>query len=193
MVHHYKPECFFEEKMDYCIQGHSERSKYQCFPRWYLLNCQTLCYQTWCCDASSWAGMSCKKIGLLFSRSGSQQGKPFSRSRSQQGLIWSKYDSFHYKCTRWFFHHFIFWTADSFATKLGLIVDYDHQPDCLMEKLDCVQGQGPTQNLKMSVNVRADDTFLLLPNLVWWCVIMSQIDFQKRLVCCLQDQGHGKE
>ena len=53
--------------------------------------------QTWYCDASSWAGVSCKKIDLLF-----------SRSRSQQGLIWYKYGSFYY----------IFWTADPFATKL---------------------------------------------------------------------------
>ena len=39
--------------------------------------------------------LSCKKIGLLF-----------ARSRSQQGLIGSNYDSFYY----------IFWTADPFAT-----------------------------------------------------------------------------
>ena len=56
----------------------------------------------------------------------------FSRLRSLQELIWSKYDNF---C-------FISWTADSFATKLGLIVYY-YKPECFMEKWDCcVQGQG---------------------------------------------------
>ena len=49
-----------------------------------------------------------------------------------QELIWSKYDNFY--C--------IFWIADAFTTKLGLIVHY-HKPECFMEKLDCcVQGQG---------------------------------------------------
>ena len=49
-----------------------------------------------------------------------------------------------------------------------------------MEKLDCcVHGQ----KSKMSMNVCPDDIFWiaepLLPNLVWWCIIMSQIVFQK--------------
>ena len=51
----------------------------------YFLSCQTFCYQTWYGDASSWASVPCKKIGLLF-----------SRSRSQQWIIWSKYDSLYY-------------------------------------------------------------------------------------------------
>ena len=80
--------------------------------RWYLLNRKTFCYQTWYCDAPSWARKSCKKIGLLF-----------SRSRSQQGFKWSKYDSFYY----------IYWAADPFATKLGLIVHY-HKSKCPMKK-----------------------------------------------------------
>ena len=49
-----------------------------CLSRWCLLNCWTVYCQTWYCDASSWARLSSKKIGLLF-----------LRSRSQQGLIWS--------------------------------------------------------------------------------------------------------
>ena len=47
--------------------------------------------------------MLCKKIDLLFWRSG-----------SLQALIWSKYNNFYR----------IFWIADHFATKLGLIVHY---------------------------------------------------------------------
>ena len=34
--------------------------------------------------------------------------------------------------------------------------------------------------------------FVLLPNLIWWCIFMSQIFFSKRLLCCLQDQGHSE-
>ena len=46
------------------------------------------------------------------------------RSRSQQGLIWS--DDFCHS----------FWTADPFATKLCLMVQY-HNSECPMKKLDC--------------------------------------------------------
>ena len=95
-------------------QGHSEGLECQYLSRWYLLNCQTFGYQPWYCDAASQARVSCKKIGLLF-----------SRSRSQQGFIWPNYDRFYY----------IFWTADPFATKLGLIVHY--KPEWLIEKLHC--------------------------------------------------------
>ena len=59
-------------------QGHSKGSKCECLSRWYLRNRPTFCYQNCYCGASSWAGISCKKINWLF-----------SRSRSQQGLIWS--------------------------------------------------------------------------------------------------------
>ena len=45
-------------------------------------NPPNICYQTWYSDALSWAEVSCKKIGLLF-----------SRSRSWQGLIWSDFNS----------------------------------------------------------------------------------------------------
>ena len=46
------------EKWDYCIQGqgHSEGVKIQCFSRWYLLNHQTFCFQTWHCDSGQWVG-----------------------------------------------------------------------------------------------------------------------------------------
>ena len=83
--------------------------------------------------------------------------------------MWSKYDNVY--C--------IFWTADPFATRLGFLVHY-HKPECFMEKLGCY-GQG--HSFKTSVNVCPNDIFwtpnLLLPNLVWWCNIMSQIVFQK--------------
>ena len=101
-----------------------------------------------------------KKIDLLF-------------SKSLQELIWSKYDNFY--C--------IFWNAYPFATKLGLIVQY-HKPECFMEKLDCcVQGQGHRKISKCQwmfvKKIFSDLLNLLLQNLVWWCIIMSQIFFQK--------------
>ena len=126
-----------------------------------LLNHQTFCFQTWYCDASS-VRVSCKKIDLLF-----------SRSRSLQELIWSNYDNFY--C--------ISWTAYAFSTKLGLMVHY-HKPKCFMEKLYCcVQGHGHSKISKcqwMFVKMISSESLnLLLPDLVWWCIIMSQIVFQK--------------
>ena len=108
----------------------------------------------------SW-GVSCQKVGLVF-----------SRSRSQQGLIWSKYDSLYY----------IFWTADPFATKLGLIIHY-HKPECFMKKLDgCVQGQGHSRMTECQWTlvqmISSESLNFLLLNLVWWIIIMRQIVFQ---------------
>ena len=123
MVHHRKPDCLVK-KLDYLEHQVKVSAKVQyvnmCLSTQYLLNQQKMCCLTWYCNVLSWARVSCKKIGLLS-----------SRSRSQQGLIWSKCDSFY--C--------IFLTADPFATKLGLLVHYN-KPECLVKKLDCcVQGQ----------------------------------------------------
>ena len=93
--------------------------------------------------------------------------------KSQKGLVWSKYDSFYY----------ILWTADPFATKLGLIVRY-YKPECLMKELDrCVRGQGHSTASKckrlFTLMLSSEMLNLILPNLVRWCIIMSQIVFQK--------------
>ena len=70
-------------------------------------------------------------------------------------------------------------------TKLGLIVHYHtHKPECFMEKLDCcVQGQGHSKISKcqwMFVQIIFSKSLnILLPNLVWWCISMTQIVFQK--------------
>ena len=91
----------------------------------------------------------------------------FSRSGSLQELIWSKYENF---CS-------IFWIADPFATKLGLIVHYQ-KLKCFMEKSDCcVQGQGHSRILEcqwMFVQMIFSELLnLLLPNVVWWCIIQA--------------------
>ena len=117
-IFYHKPECLVK-KLDCCVlayciesQGHSEESKCQCFSRLCLLNGQTFYYQAWYFDALSWAGVSCKKIGLLFSRSKSQQ------RIDHMIKIWQ------------FQLHF--WTADPFATKLCWTVHYQ-KPECLMK------------------------------------------------------------
>ena len=77
-----------------------------------------------------------------------------------------------------------FWTTDTFATRLGLIICY-HKPECFMEKFDCcVQGQGHSKISKcqwMFVQMTFSESLnlLLLPNLVWWCIIISQNVLQK--------------
>ena len=53
-----------------------------------------------------------------------------------------------------------------------------------MEKLDCcVQDQGHSKTSKCQwmflQMIFSESLNLLLPNLVWWCIIMSQIVFQK--------------
>ena len=131
MIHHHKPECAFS-KLN-------------------LLNCQTFGYQTWCCDASLWAGVSCKKIGLLFWRSTLQQQKNTPK-----------------------IHEFcpddIFWFVDSFTTKLGMVMRH-HEPDCLRKRLIfCLQGQGHTEgsySQNMTFCMSSELLILLELNLVW--------------------------
>ena len=74
IVHYHKPECLMMKfgccVLDYGIQGqgHSKGSKCECLSRWYLLNHQTFCYQTWFCNAPLWAGVSCRKDWFAISR-----------------------------------------------------------------------------------------------------------------------------
>ena len=109
-----------------------------------------------------------------------------SRSRSRWGLMWLKYDSFYY----------IFWTIDSLATKLGLMIHYC-KPEWPVKKNGLVHSGSRSQwRVKMSVNARmisSEPQNILLPNLVWWCIIMSQsFLYGKEFVCYLQGQGHSK-
>ena len=100
---YHKPKCLMEKwdvvfKVKVTAKFHNVN---ECLSRWYHLNRWTFYNHTWYGDASLLARLSSKKIDLLF-----------SRSRLLQELIWSKYDNFY--C--------IFWIADPFATKLGLII-----------------------------------------------------------------------
>ena len=99
---------------------------------------RSFCHQTWYGYATSWARVSCRKIGSLS-----------SMPRSQRGLIQLKYDYFYY----------IFQIACLFATKLGLVVKH-HKPECPVEKKWITEFKVKvTAMFKMSVNVFPDDIF----------------------------------
>ena len=75
MVHHHKVDCLVKildcsvvvkVKVTEKVKNSSE-----CSSEWHLLSCWTFCNQTLYGDAASWARVSCKKIGLLSSSSGS--------------------------------------------------------------------------------------------------------------------------
>ena len=51
-----------------CSRSRWQQKVNECLSRWYLLNCWTFYYQTLYGDASLWARLSSKKIGLLCSR-----------------------------------------------------------------------------------------------------------------------------
>ena len=78
----------------------------------YLLNCWSVCNQTFFDSTASWAGVSCGKIGLLHSRSRSQQKFKMSMNVST--------DDF-------------FWTTEHFVTKLGVVMQH-YEPECHLEK-----------------------------------------------------------
>ena len=109
-----------------------------------------------------------------------------SRTRSQQGLI-SKYYSDYY----------IFWTADSLATKLGLMIGY-HTARVSGGKIGLLHSRSRSQRrVKMSENVCPDDIFWsaehFVTNLGSVCVHHHELErHAKRLFCYFQDQGHSK-
>ena len=82
MAHHQKLDCPVK-RLDCSVVVKVQVTKKvqnssECSSGRYLPSCRTFCNQTWYGDATSWAKVSCKKIGLLSSSSG-----------SQWGLIWS--------------------------------------------------------------------------------------------------------
>ena len=130
---------------------------------WDLLNHKTFCYQTRYGDAASWASVMQKKYCLLS-----------SRWRSLQRLIWSKYDSFYY----------IFWTADSLAAKLDLMILHQ-KPHCRMNKIGLLHSGSGSQwqdkTLMFVQLISSKSPNIVFPNLVLWCTIMSQSVMQKDL------------
>ena len=86
----------------------------------------------------------------------------------------------------------IFWTAQPFVTKLGLVIHH-HEPKCLVEKLICyLQGhwEGSYNENMTAFTISSELQILLQPNLERWCSIISQR--VKELNCCIQGRGHSK-
>ena len=74
----------------------------------YLLNCWLVCNQTWFDSTASYTGESCWKMGLLRSRSRSQQ-------RFKMWVNVCPDD--------------IFWITEHFVTKFGMVMQH-HEPEC---------------------------------------------------------------
>ena len=153
------------EKWDYCIEGqsHSEGSKCQwMFVRMIFSESQNILLPdlVWWCS--------------IISQSVMQNGGGGWRSRSQWGLIWSKYDSFYN----------IFWTVDSLATKLCLMIHH-HKPEYPMKKIRWLHSGSTSQwRVKMLMFVQVISSKppnVLLPNLELWCIIMSQSVSAKKI------------
>ena len=92
--------------------------------------------------------------------------------------------------------HFFQFPCLMLATRLGMTV-LRHKPECPVEKFDyCVQGQGHSEGLKdqwMFVQMISSETWnILLPNLLWWCSIISQSVLWQKLNYCNKSEGHSK-
>ena len=102
-----------------------------------------------------------------------------SRSRSRWGLMWLKYDSFYY----------IFWTIDSLATKLGLMIHH-HKPQCLVKKNRLLQSRSRSrQRVKLLMIVQ---TITSKPRIVMHHHEPECRAQKKKKVCYCQGQGHSE-
>ena len=94
-------------------------------------------YQTWHGDAASWSRVSCGIFLWEWNGVGVGWGGCLEGQGHSEGL---------YDQNMTFFY--VFWTADSLATKLGLMIHH-HKPECLVKELDyCIQGQGHNKGSK---------------------------------------------
>ena len=143
---------------DYCVQGqgHNEGSKCQWMFVWMVVSeSQNILLPNlvWCCSVMSQSIM--QNFLLLLS----------SRSRSQQRPIWSKYASFYH----------IFWTVDSLASKLGLIIH--HKSECPVKRIGLLHSGSRSQwRVKMLMFVQMispKPPNILFPNLILSFIIMS--------------------
>ena len=116
----------------------------------YLLNCWSICNQTWYDSTTSYPRVFCAKIGFLDSRSRSQQ-----RFKMLVNVCPDN----------------IFWTTDHFDTKLDMVRQH-HEPKCHEEKLVCcLQCQGHSEGLynqNMIISTLSSNLLVCLqPNSVW--------------------------
>ena len=82
----------------------------------------------------------------------------------------------------WYLLHYdIFCTTEHFVTKHGVVMQH-HKPECCVKNWIIAIKIKVTASVRMSVCVQmiySKLTNILLPNLVLWCVIMSQSVMQK--------------
>ena len=73
-----------------------------------------------------------------------------------------------------------FWTADSLAARPRLMVHHYKSMCVVNKKAYCTQGQGQSRGSKCWwFQILFKPPNVLLPNLVWWCIIMSWSDVVK--------------
>ena len=129
-----------------------------CLSRWYFLTHRIFCYQIWYGYTTLWASHAVILLLLLLS----------STSRSQRGLIWSKYDSFYYTV----------WTVDSLGKKKKI-----KKLRVSRRKTNGLLHWSRSQwRVKMLIFVQVISSKppnILFPNLVLWCIIMSQSVMKK--------------
>ena len=89
----------------------------------YLLNCWSFCYWTWFDSTLSYARVFYGDIGLLCSRSKSQQNFKICINVCPDG---------------------IFWIAEPFTTKLGMVMHH-YEPDCLSERSSLLSSRSRSQ------------------------------------------------
>ena len=123
------------------------------------LNCWSVCNQTCFDSTTSLAGVSYAKIGLLQSRS--QQMFKMSMNVCLDG---------------------IFWTAEHFVTKLGMVMQY-HELESHVEKLFVIfKVKGSHDQSMTPCAISSELLILWKPDLVWWYIIISQSDLWKKWI-----------
>ena len=119
--------------------------------------------------------MSYEEIGLLC-----------SRSRSRQN----------FKMLMNFCPADIFWIAEPFITKLGMVMHH-HEPDCLPERLICcLQGQSHSEgshNKNMTLHYVFWTADPFATELVWWRIIISWIALWKDWSALLWSRSGSQE
>ena len=126
------------------------------------MNCWSCCICTWFASTSFFAGLSCEKIWLLCCG----QGQGHSEGWYDQNMTLST----------------IFWTIDSLATKLGLMI-YHHKPECPVKEVGLLHsGSGSQWRVKMLLFVQMifyKPPSILFPRLILWCIIMQELIWSK--------------
>ena len=108
-----------------------------------------------------------------------------SRSRSQRGLILSNSDSDYY----------IFWTADSLPTRLGLMIGY-HRPEHLVEKIGLIffYCQGHNGGPKCQCLSRCYLlNFLTFCCLTWYCDVSLWAGVLFKMICLLFSRSRSQQ